>query len=74
MRNKSNFDKTLYLQCREYIKLYLLNEELYNYRNYDNDERFELKLEEVINDNNFKTNILLLELYNSLLRLKNDKE
>ena len=66
---RSDFDKTLYLQCREYIKLYLLNEELHCFHDYD-DEDFGLKLQEVIDDNGVKANILLLELYNSLMRLK----
>lgn len=66
------FDRTLYLQCREYIKLYLLNEELYKYREYDKsaDKEFPLKLKSVIDENNVKTNILLLEIYNSLMRIR----
>lgn len=71
----SDFDETLYLQCREYIKLYLLNEELNKYREYDefSDEEFPLKLEDVVENNNIKTNILLLEIYNSLMRLKSKR-
>lgn len=68
----NNFDKTLFLQCREYIKLYLLNEELYCFREYDNveNDEFPLKLQEVIDSNNVKANLLLWEIYNSLMRLK----
>lgn len=72
-RSRCDFDKILYLQCREYIKLYLLNEELHSFRDYDSEE-FPLKLQEVINDNSVKANFLLLEIYNSLLRLKKKKE
>lgn len=72
MTDLNSFDETLYLQCREYIKLYLLNEELMLFKDYDSmeNEEFPLKLSEVIEDNSFKTNLLLKEIYVSLQRLK----
>lgn len=65
----SDFDKTLLLQCREYIKLSLLDEELKSFKDYDEDS-FEYK--ELIEDNKFKANLLLMEIYASLMRLKHD--
>ena len=65
----SDFDKTLLLQCREYIKLSLLDEELRSFKDYDEDS-FEYK--ELIEDNKFKANLLLMEIYASLMRLKHD--
>lgn len=65
----SDFDKTLLLQCREYIKLSLLDEELRSFKNYDEDS---FKYKELIEDNKFKANLLLMEIYASLMRLKHD--
>lgn len=65
----SDFDELLYRQCREYIKLYLLNEELHSFKNYD-EEDFPYRLQEVMNENSFKANVLLREIYISLMRLK----
>ena len=65
----ADFDKTLLLQCREYIKLSLLNEELKCFKDYDEDEFI---YKELVEENNFKANLLLMEMYASLMRLKND--
>ena len=65
----ANFDKTLLLQCREYIKISLLNEELKCFKDYDEDEFI---YKELIESNNLKANLLLMEMYASLMRLKNE--
>lgn len=65
----SDFDKTLLLQCREYIKCSLVDEELKCFKDYDEDE---FTYKELIRSNNLKSNLLLMEMYASLMRLKND--
>ena len=67
----TDFDELLYKQCREYIKLYLLNEELKCFKDYD-EEDCPYKLIEVMESNSVKANILLRELYITLMRLKSD--
>lgn len=64
-KNMRNIDKTLYYQCREYIKLCLLVEELQCFK--ENDE---YEYGELIDNNLFKANLLLLEINESLKRIK----
>lgn len=70
--NMNNIDKTLYYQCREYIKLCLLIEELQCFI----DEDGEYVYNELINQTLLKANLLLKEFDVSLRRIQkelNDK-
>lgn len=66
--NMNNIDKTLYYQCREYIKLCLLIEEL----QYFIDEDGEYTYDELINQTLMKANLLLMEFNVSLQRIKKE--
>ncbi|WP_458456515.1 hypothetical protein [Methanobrevibacter sp.] len=66
-KSMKNIDKTLYYQCREYIKLCLLIEELQCFKD---DEEYVYK--ELIEDTLTKANILLMEFDNSLKRIKKE--
>lgn len=66
--NMNNIDKTLYYQCREYIKLCLLIEELQCFI----DEDGEYTYDELINQTLMKANLLLMEFNVSLQRLKKE--
>lgn len=61
-----NIDKRLYYQCREYIKLCLLIEELQCFKNEDG----EYVYDELINQTLMKANLLLNEFSVSLQRIK----
>ena len=63
-----NIDKTLYYQCREYIKLCLLIEEL----QCSIDEDGEYEYDELINQTLMKANLLLMEFNVSLQRIKKE--
>ena len=63
------FDKTFYLQCREFIKLYMLQEELVHHRDY-NEKGYPQMLPEVIKENQGKCNVLLWEMNQTLQRIK----
>ena len=65
--NTRNIDKTLYYQCREYVKLCLLIEELQCFKNEDG----EYVYDELINQTLMKANLLLREFDISLQRIKN---
>lgn len=65
--NMRNIDKTLYYQCREYVKLCLLIEELQCFKNEDG----EYVYDELINQTLMKANLLLREFDVSLQRIKN---
>lgn len=65
--NMRNIDKTLYYQCREYVKLCLLIEELQCFKNEDK----EFVYNELINQTLMKANLLLREFDVSLQRIKN---
>lgn len=62
----ANIDKILYYQCREYIKLCLMMEDLQCFRNRDD----EYKYDELMKDILFKANILLREFNVSLERIE----
>ena len=62
-----NIDKTLYYQCRGYVKLCLLIEELQCFKNKDK----EYVYDELINQTLMKANLLLREFDVSLQRIKN---
>lgn len=68
-KNMKNIDKRLYYQCREYIKLCLLIEELQCFK----DEK-EYVYTDLIEDTLMKANILLLEFDISLQRVKKELE
>ena len=68
--NMKNIDKTLYSQCREYIKLCLIIEELQCFKNEDGEYTYNNLIEETIT----KANILLMEFDNSLKRIKKELE
>ena len=61
-----NIDKTLYYQCREYIKLCLLIEELQCFKNEDGEYIYD----ELIKQTLLKANLLLKEFDVSLQRIK----
>ena len=63
-----NIDKTLYYQCREYIKLCLLIEELQCFKNEDGEYYYD----ELIKQTLMKANLLLNEFDVSLQRIKRD--
>ena len=63
--NMKNIDKTLYYQCREYIKLCLLIEELQCFKNEDG----EYVYDELIKQTLLKANLLLKEFDVSLGRI-----
>ena len=63
-----NIDKTLYSQCREYIKLCLLIEELQCFR----DEDGKYVYSDLINQTLMKANLLLMEFDVSLRRIQNN--
>lgn len=65
--NMRNIDKTLYYQCREYVKLCLLIEELQCFKNEDG----EYVYDELIKQTLMKANLLLREFDVSLQRIKN---
>ena len=65
--NMRNIDKTLYYQCREYVKLCLLIEELQCFKNEDG----EYVYDELVNQTLMKANLLLREFDVSLQRIKN---
>ncbi len=65
--NMRNIDKTLYYQCREYVKLCLLIEELQCFKNEDG----EYVYNELIKQTLMKANLLLREFDVSLKRIKN---
>lgn len=65
--NIRNIDKTLYYQCREYVKLCLLIEELQCFKNEDG----EYVYDELVNQTLMKANLLLREFNVSLQRIKN---
>lgn len=62
----NNIDKTLYYQCREYIKLCLLIEELQCFRNKEG----EYVYDELIKQTLLKANLLLKEFDVSLGRIR----
>lgn len=62
----NNIDKTLYYQCREYIKLCLLIEELQCFKNEDG----EYVYDELIKQTLMKANLLLNEFSVSLQRIR----
>lgn len=66
--NMRNIDKTLYYQCREYVKLCLLIEELQCFKNEDG----EYVYDELIKQTLMKANLLLREFDVSLQRIKNN--
>lgn len=64
-------DNTLYLQCREYIKLYLLVEELSHMEDYETSELvFKDSIEKIL----IKMGVLLNEINVSLHRLKQENK
>lgn len=63
----NNVDKTLYSQCREYLKLCLLIEELQCFKNEDGTYTYS----ELMNQTLMKANLLLKEFDVSLQRIKN---
>ena len=63
-----NIDKTLYSQCREYIKLCLLIEELQVFKNEDGEHTYD----ELINQTLMKANLLLMEFSFSLKRIRKE--
>lgn len=65
--NMNNVDKTLYSQCREYLKLCLLIEELQCFKNEDGTYTYS----ELMNQTLMKANLLLKEFDVSLQRIKN---
>lgn len=65
--NMRNIDKTLYYQCREYVKLCLLIEELQCFKNEDK----EYVYDELVKQTLMKANLLLKEFDVSLQRIKN---
>ncbi len=68
--NMSAVDRTLYYQCREYIKLCLIVEDLQCFREVDGSFTYQKLIDEII----FKANVLLREFEASLKRLKNDRK
>ena len=64
----NNIDKTLYYQCREYIKLCLLIEELQCFKNEDGEYTYN----ELINQTLMKSNLLLMEFSYSLKRIRKE--
>ena len=66
--NMKNIDKTLYYQCREYIKLCLLIEELQCFK----DDEGEYCYINLIEATTTKANLLLMEFENSLERIKKE--
>lgn len=66
--NMKNIDKTLYYQCREYIKLCLLIEELQCFKNEDGEYTYN----ELINQTLMKSNLLLMEFSYSLKRIRKE--
>lgn len=68
--NISTIDRTLYYQCREYIKLCLMIEELQCFKENDGSYTYQDLIDETI----FKSSVLLMEFEASLKRLKNKKD
>jgi hypothetical protein len=64
-----HIDKTLYSQCREYIKLCLLIEELQVFK----DEDGEYTYNELINQTLMQANLLLREFSFSLKRIRTEQ-
>lgn len=60
-------DSTLYLQCREYVKLCLVLEELILFMDFDSDE---LMVGEVVDNLVVKLGVLLGEIHISLLKIR----
>lgn len=68
-KDEKYFDNTLYLQCREYVKLYLVLEEMQHIIDYDKDE---ILYEDSVESLFTKMGLLLWEIKISLNRIKNE--
>lgn len=68
-KDEKYFDNTLYLQCREYVKLYLVLEELQHIIDYDKDE---ILYKDSVESLFTKMGLLLWEIKISLDRIRND--
>lgn len=72
-KETEHLDKTLYYQCREYVKLCLMVEELQLFID-ENEDSENTDIKCVIKDTDFKAGLLLVEFKSSLDRLKEAKK
>ena len=68
VKESKTIDKTLYLQCREYVKLSMLIEELQCFQ-----EDGGYFYEELIDATEFKAGLLLIEIRDSIKRIESQK-
>lgn len=68
VKESKTIDKTLYIQCREYVKLCMLIEELQCFQ-----EDGGYFYEELIDATEFKAGLLLIEIRDTIKRMKSQE-